>query len=321
MPTTPYDIAAKVLIEKCSHEILRRFFEIPVTAATLLELLPQETTSVRRSDFPLMVHGADGRRRLVILEVQSEWDPDLPLRVLEYRCRHKLRHDVETLSGVLLLRPSVLATDHYEDNEVSFRFRLLKVYELEAEAVVAEGALCLLPLLPLMRDGLRWAEQADRMLYASDLPPSEKSDLLTILAIMSGLVSRELATALVNKRRDIMITSYTYELIKQEGLQEGLERGLKEGLQEGLERGLKEGLERGLKEGLERGRQEGLAEGLRTGLLQAIGLGLDMRFGPAGVQLLPEIAAITDVGVLQQIFEQLRTVSSPDELRAIYRRR
>jgi hypothetical protein len=138
---------------------------------------------------------------------------------------------------------------------------------------------------------------------------------------MSGLVSRELATALVNKRRDIMITSYTYELIKQEGLQEGLERGLKEGLQEGLERGLKEGLERGLKEGLERGRQEGLAEGLRTGLLQAIGLGLDMRFGPAGVQLLPEIAAITDVGVLQQIFEQLRTVSSPDELRAIYRRR
>ncbi len=317
MPTTPYDIAAKVLVEKCSHEILRRFFGIPVTAATLLELLPQETTSVRRSDFPLMVHGADGRRRLVILEVQSEWDPALPLRVLEYRCRHKLRHDVETLSGVLLLRPSVLATDHYEDNEVSFRFRLLKVYELEAAAVVAEGALCLLPLLPLMRDGLRWAEQADRMLYASDLPPSEKSDLLTILAIMSGLVSRELATALLNKRRDIMITSYTYELIKQEGLQEGLERGLREG----LERGLQEGLERGLQEGLERGRQEGLAEGLRTGLLQAIALGLEMRFGPAGVQLLPEIVAISDVGVLQQIFEQLRTVSSPDELRAIYRRR
>lgn len=266
MPATPYDIAAKVLVEKCSSEILRRFLGIPVTETTLLELLPQETTSVRRSDFPLMVHGADGRRRLVILEVQSEWDPDLPLRVLEYRCRHKLRHDVETISCVLLLRPSALATDYYEDNEVRFQFHLIKVYELDAAAVIAEGALCLLPLVPLMRDGERLTEQADRLLYAGDLPPGDKSDLLTILAILSGLVSRSLAQTLLDKRREIMITSYAYELIKQEGLEEGLEQGLKQGLEQGLERG----------------RQEGLAEGLRIGLLQAIGLVLDMRFGAAG---------------------------------------
>ncbi|MCS7039401.1 MAG: hypothetical protein NZP34_07350 [Caldilineales bacterium] len=309
MPVTPYDIAAKVLVEKCSSEILRRFLGIPVTEATLLELLPQETTSVRRSDFPLMVHGADGRRRLVILEVQSEWDPDLPLRILEYRCRHKIRHDVETISCVLLLRPSEAARDHYEDNEVSFRFHLIKVYELDAAAVIAEGALCLLPLVPLMRGGVGLAEQADRLLYAGELSSSDKSDMLTILAIMSGLVSRELANTLVNKRRDIMIKSYTYDLIKQEGLEEGLEQGLKQGL------------EQGLAQGLERGRQEGLAEGLRIGLLQAIGLVLEMRFGAAGVQLLPEIAAISDVGVLQRVFEQLRVVSTPEELRAVYRSR
>jgi predicted transposase YdaD len=119
------------------------------------------------------------------------------------------------------------------------------------------------------------------------------------------LVSRSLAQTLLDKRREIMITSYAYELIKQEGLEEGLEQGLKQGLEQGLERG----------------RQEGLAEGLRIGLLQAIGLVLDMRFGAAGARLLPEIAAITDVGLLQKVLEQLRVVASPEELRGVYRNR
>ncbi|MCS7041130.1 MAG: hypothetical protein NZP34_16105, partial [Caldilineales bacterium] len=97
---TPYDIAAKVLLARCSSEILRRFFGIPVTAGTILELLPQETTTLRRSDYPLLVHTEDGRRFLVVLELQSEWDPLLPLRLLEYRTRYKILHDEETLSGV-----------------------------------------------------------------------------------------------------------------------------------------------------------------------------------------------------------------------------
>lgn len=38
---TPYDIAAKVLLARCSGEILRRFFGIPVTAGTVFQRLPQ----------------------------------------------------------------------------------------------------------------------------------------------------------------------------------------------------------------------------------------------------------------------------------------
>lgn len=73
-----YDIAAKVLIDRCRSEILRRFLGIPVTESTLLEEAPQETTSLRRSDFPLLVTEVNGQRRLVIIEVQSQWEAALP---------------------------------------------------------------------------------------------------------------------------------------------------------------------------------------------------------------------------------------------------
>lgn len=190
---------------------------------------------------------------------------------------------------------------------MSYRFHLIKVYELDAEAIIAEGVVCLLPLVPLMRDGLRWTEQADRLLCESALPQADKVDMLTVLAIMSGLVSRSLSAQLLAKRMDIMVESYAYQLIKEEGLHEGLEKGLEKGRQEGLEKGLQEGLEKGLQ------------EGLRTGLLEAIAFGLHIRFGAAGLRLLPEIATIEDPALLRAVLEHLKVTQNLEELRAIYR--
>jgi hypothetical protein len=49
---------------------------------------------------------------------------------------------------------------------------------------------------------------------------AEKADLLTALAIFAGLKDHHLARQLVERRRDLMIESYTYEIIKQEGIRE-----------------------------------------------------------------------------------------------------
>ncbi|MBX7234395.1 MAG: hypothetical protein K1X65_08425 [Caldilineales bacterium] len=306
-----YDIAAKVLIDRCRSEILRRFLDIPVTESTLLEEAPQETTTLRRSDFPLLVTEEGGRRRLVIIEVQSQWEGDLPLRLLEYRCRHMLRHRVhEATSCILLLTPSALAIDHFADNEVAFGYHLIRVYELDAAEILSEGALCLLPLVPLMRGGIELTDSADRRIYGSSLPPAEKADMLTGMAILSGLVSRDLAATLIAKRRDLMIESYAYELIKQEGIQEGMD----EGLTRGLKAGRREGLEQGLERGLERGR----GTGLREGLLDSISFGLGLRFGTPGDAMLPEISRLPDTEQLRAVAHALWTVETLEELRAVY---
>jgi len=49
-------------------------------------------------------------------------------------------------------------------------------------------------------------------------------------------------------------------------------------------------------------------------------LGLELRWGSAGLSLLPEIGPIEDVHMLRAIHEGLKRVGTPEELRQIYQR-
>ena len=130
---------------------------------------------------------------------------------------------------------------------------------------------------------MRRFQRADQLIYESALERADKADMLTSMAILSGLVSDELPLELVARRRDLMIESAAYDIIKQAG------------------------------------RQAGLEQGICQGVLNAIAFGLDLRFGAAGLRLLSEIHKIEDVGLLRAIQQRLRTAQTPTELREIYR--
>jgi hypothetical protein len=230
-----YDIAAKVLMEKCRGEILRRFLGLSVSESTLLQELPQETVSIKRRDFPILVTDDSGCRRLVLLEIQSHWDRQIPLRLLDYRCRYLLKHDLEAISCILLLRPSSAAVDSYADNEVRYSYRLIRIYELDGREIVEEKILCLMPFVPLMLHGEEVVDRADSALYESALSRRDKADMLTAMTIFSGLVSEKLPRVLVSRRRDIMIESAAYDIIKQEGIHQGMIQEAQEGILDILE--------------------------------------------------------------------------------------
>ena len=82
---------------------------------------------------------------------------------------------------------------------------------------------------------------------------------------------------------------------------------------------VEQGREQGLQQGLQQGKREGRQEGVREGLLAGIELGLKLRFGSAGLQLLPEIYKVEDVDVLRAIHEGIGTVSTLDELALLCR--
>jgi predicted transposase YdaD len=230
-----YDITAKVLIEKSHREILQHFLGLPVVESTLLEPLPQQTATLRSSDFPLLATDARGQRSLVVLEVQSAWEWEVPFRLLEYRCRHILHERLtDALSCVLLLRPSRVASDLLEDAEVRYRYRLVRVYELDAAPVVQTPIVNLLAFVPVMRGGVELTDTAERLVYESPLPSSEKADMLTGMAFLAGLVSKELTQHLILRRRDLMIQSAAYEIIKEIEGREGEARGEVRGEVKGL---------------------------------------------------------------------------------------
>lgn len=274
-----YDVAAKVLLENCRDELIRRFLGMDVAESVFLEELPQETVSLKKSDFPVQVTGHDGNSRIVALELQSWWKDDLPLNLLDYRTRYRLKYRLEVVSCVILLRPSAAATDQFADNEVDFRFRLIRIPDFDAEEILREDVTCLLPFVPLMKNGPEHLLEADNRIYDSPIPRPQRSDMLTSMAILSGLVSKDLTTLLIQRRRDIMIESPAYEIFREEWMKEGKNKVVREGLMPSL---------------------------------QAL---LEIKFGPEGLAVYSEIEAIDRIELLQELVGVIKDAKTPEEVR------
>lgn len=212
------DIAAKVVLGHCREAALDFFLGLDVQEASLLDL-PQETATLRRTDYPFQVLDSQGRSRIVLLEFQVEWRANLPLRLLEYDCRHHLQHG---LPVILLLRGGARAPSEYRTERIHYRYELVRLGLLDAAALLATRNPCLMPFIPLMRGGLEVFDQAETVIYFSDVDRETKGDLLTGMAVFSGLISRDLPKLLLERRKDIMIESAAYELIRNEGIQQGM---------------------------------------------------------------------------------------------------
>jgi len=74
------------------------------------------------------------------------------------------------------------------------------------------------------------------------------------------------------------------------------------------------GREEGLTEGLAKGLTEGRAEGRTEGIEVA----LELKFGEAGLRLMPEIRAIADEAKLESVLRAIRTAASPEDLRRVW---
>ena len=229
-----YDIAAKVIVEMGKETLLRHFLYIDPLSATLIEELPQETVSLRRSDFPLRVQDRNGEERIVLLEFQARWTVDIIWRMIEYSARFKQKYRLPIMPAMLLFRRHTKARDIYRDECFEFRFRLVKLWEQSAREVLERFEWPLMPFVPVMNSSEEEIFVAERTLYDSDLPRSQKADLLTALTIFGGMRDPSLATDLLRRRRDIMIESPTYELIKKEGIQEGKKEGEIQGIKKVL---------------------------------------------------------------------------------------
>ena len=73
------------------------------------------------------------------------------------------------------------------------------------------------------------ARKAEEVIYDAPIPSERRADILTSMTILSGLVSDRLPLEILSRRRDMMIESAGYHLIKQDGILEGIQQGIQQG--------------------------------------------------------------------------------------------
>ena len=153
------------------------------------------------------------------------------MSLCDYCVRATIKFGLPVTPAILLLRPSPQATDVLETEYLRFHFHLIRLYSFSARTFAQEADIHVLPFVPVMEDAAEAVWQAEKRIYTSKLPSSDKADLLTAMTIFAGLTDRSLARQLVERRRDIMIQSAAYDIIKQEGFEEGKQQGIQQGLQ------------------------------------------------------------------------------------------
>ncbi len=220
-----YDIALKTLLENAREEFFREVLGENVREFKGIEELPTETVSVRRSDFPVRVQDENGEEIIHLVEFQSEWSAEKLWSMLGYKARYVEKYGLPVKSTMVLMNNSKAAVNYLEEKEITFRFNLVKIWELPAKKFMSQKHL--LPLIPLMDGGVDLTLEAERLIYESSDP--YKFDKLTILGILSGMRDKSLSLELYNRRRDIMIHSPMYDWIVEEGFEKGIQQGMQQG--------------------------------------------------------------------------------------------
>ncbi|MFO1428780.1 MAG: hypothetical protein U1F76_01360 [Candidatus Competibacteraceae bacterium] len=260
----------------------------------------------RELDTPLLVEWQSGREAVVfILEEESDTARFSIHRVARY-CLDlaELLTMRQVVPVVIFLRPGnysqelVLATAQM--TYLSFRYLVCDLGRLSVEDYLESSNVVASVLLPLMKYAperrVEVCQQALEGLVELE-PNQDKRSKYTEFVTQYAKLDRAEKAELQHRLAQSKYREATMGLI-----------------QEAREEGRQEGIQLGLQQGIQQGRQEALQEGL----LKAIQFGLELKFGMAGLALLPDIQKIQDLDLLNTIQEALRIANSPQEIRLLW---
>jgi len=225
---------------------------------------------------------------LVLNELQLRYTNRMPQRMRAYAALAEERYNLPVypvLINILQPTPGVVIATSYESEVFGLRalqeYRTINLWEIDVEIVFQQPLPSLLPFVPVLKGGGDEAivQQAVQLLRADE----QLSQLEPLLAFFASFV---LSTRLVQQ-----IMRWDMAVLQESPWYQEI---------------------------LNKGRIEGRVEGRREELLLGIELGLELKFGPEGLQLMPEISQIADVDILRTIREGLRIMNTLDEVRHIY---
>jgi predicted transposase/invertase (TIGR01784 family) len=160
-------------------------------------------------------------------EFQTDPDKNMIYRMLDYYVRLLLLYpECRILQTVIYLRETtseLVSCDFYQDSQISYQFRVIRIWEEEAEMLMSLPGLLPYAVLGKTTDHVQLIRNVAQLI--DQIPDAqERSNLTAGAAIFAGL---KLDQQIINQifRRDVMQGSVIYDQIVQESEARGEARG------------------------------------------------------------------------------------------------
>lgn len=304
-----HDQIFKVVTESDPRALLDMIEALPLGAAASVTPLERELTrSPVYIDSAFLVEES-GNRRIEHIEAFAQFQRQDVVRVSRYGNELGLKFLLPVFSTILLMveayDPGPVPTEGtfvLGALTVTLRFRVIRLWELEARRLLDTGRHALLQWIPLTHCRVEdWPDTTRAVARTGD--PQLASNFHMMGALRYG---KDEWHRLLD-RGAFMIRDEVFEQtwLGQEWVRKGLEKGMAQGMAQGMEKGMEKGLEQGLQQGLENGRRMEL----RTVITEL----LNLRFSALGDQT-AMLENVQDIQVLHSLFSAL--LKAPDEATA-----
>ena len=242
-----YDITLKFLADKFPEHFVNLIFD--GFEGEVIPLDKELPSNKRESDYLVKVTddcaGCDGDKFILHIEFQSSGDSDMPLRMMSYYARIVDKYRLSVYPVVVYLNQDNSGnniTDSYVDSIydediMRFKYRVLKVWEMDPLKIVDKHLYGLFPIIPLIKhdtdgDKKYLASCFDLVQNADIADDVLKADVAICTSILAGLrYPKELIKSLM--KVEIMQDSVIYQDIISEGMKKGIAEGKAEGIAEG----------------------------------------------------------------------------------------
>ncbi len=205
----------------------------------------QPTVQMHRSDMAFHIYLPGGGEAILHIEAQTDDSVRKPmhLRMLLYSSLLAHKYEKNVYSAVLYFRPPAGRNDpgvYRHGNEqlggVSFRYKVIRMYDLEGKDFLDPEAVGLLPFTALMKHPedmtpKAWVEKCIETTLAADVDSNEQSTLLFALSLF-GSIAHPKEFFEDPKLEAIMQESPFYHHViglgKKEGREEGISLGARQ---------------------------------------------------------------------------------------------
>jgi predicted transposase YdaD len=279
------------------------------------EHLSEEFQFIRRhGDELFRVCGQQGPFALVV-EIQLWGDPRMPRRMRAYAALAEEKYNLPVYPLVIYLLPSADVTpipDCYHSEWMGLvahqDYHVVRVWQLDAQGVLTDGIVALVPFTPLMRGGAN-----EEVLRSSIVLLRERragAEVEAALALFAGFVMEpEQIRRIVRWDMSVLRESPWYKQIFEEEVERGIQQRSSEWLEKGWQQGIRQGIEQGIEQGIQQGMQQGLIQARRQDIVRL----LQMRFDLSGARLTAiaeKLTTIENVDRLQDLL--IEAMHTPD---------